>query len=118
MMALLLLPSTAMTKDSISQEELAKIEFLIASVEKQKDAQFIRNGKAYKADIAGRFLRGKWKAKSKEILTAEDFIGKVATMSSTTGKPYLIRFADGKEMGSGEYLRGLLGAIEGADEAP
>ena len=88
--------------------EKEKIESLIRHVEGLKGASFIRNGKSYDAASAGKFLRGKWQAKEEEIKTAGDFISKVATISSTTGKPYLIRFSDGKEVKCADYLQSRL----------
>ena len=85
--------------------EANKIEALIAHVEGLADAKFVRNGIEYDAKTAGAFLRGKWDANQSKIKTAEDFIEHAATKSSTTGKPYLIRFTGGKEVKSGEYLR-------------
>ena len=97
--------NTAAAADAGEKET---IESLIRHVEGLKGASFIRNGKSYDAASAGRFLRGKWQAKDKEIKTSADFISKVATMSSTTGKPYLIRFSDGKEVKCGDYLQSRL----------
>jgi hypothetical protein len=88
--------------------EKQKIEALIKHVEELKDAKFVRNDKEYDAKTAGAFLRGKWDANKKEIKTAQDFIDKAATVSSTSGKPYLIRFKDGQETKSGEYLKSEL----------
>jgi hypothetical protein len=93
--------------------EAQKIEALIGHVEALSDAKFVRNGTAYDAKTAGQFLRGKWKARETEIKTAKEFIEKVASMSSTTGKPYLIRLADGREVKSGEYLADELHRLEG-----
>ena len=33
------------------------------------------------------------------------FIAKAASVSSTSGKPYLIRFKDGREVKCGDYLK-------------
>ena len=88
--------------------EKGKIEALIHNVESLKDAQFIRNGSTYNSTNAAKFLRGKWQSKDKEIHTVADFIEKAATFSSTTGKPYLIRFSDGREVKCGDYLKGIL----------
>jgi hypothetical protein len=68
----------------------------------------IRNNKTYTAKTAAQFLRGKWRAKQDEITTVQDFIAKVASVSSTTGQPYRIRFPDGHEVRSGDYLRMVL----------
>jgi uncharacterized protein DUF5329 len=85
-------------------DESKKIDALIAHVEGLKDAKFVRNGIEYDAKTAGAFLRGKWDTNKAKIKTVADFIEHVATKSSTTGKPYLIRLTDGKEHKSGEYL--------------
>ena len=92
----------------ISEREKGKIEALIVHVEKQSDVVFIRNGVEYDSKRAARFLRGKWGMKSDEITTAEDFIRKVASFSTETGKPYLMRFGDGRVVALGRYLMEIL----------
>ena len=62
--------------------------------------------------FAGQFLRGKWKAQETEIKTAQDFIEKAASKSSTTGQPYLIRQPNGQEIPSGQYLTSELRKLE------
>jgi hypothetical protein len=99
-----ILPSHAMHADEPSAAERAKIEHLIKFVGDMRDAVFVRNGKAYDASAAAKFIRGKWDANTKEIKTARDFIQKAASVSTTSGKPYLIRFKDGKEIPSGTFL--------------
>lgn len=84
--------------------EEARIRALLSHVSSLSTATFIRNGKSYKADNAAEFLRRKWEANRKSIRTATDFINVAATKSTTTGKPYLIRFKDGREVPCGEYL--------------
>jgi hypothetical protein len=91
--------------------EKEKIEALIRHVEGLQDAVFVRNGSDYDAKTAGKFLRGKWDKES-AVKTARDFIDKVASVSSTSGKAYLIRFKDGKEVKSGEYLSRELEKLE------
>jgi hypothetical protein len=92
--------------------EKKKIEALIFEVEQMADAVFIRNGKQYTADLAAEFLRRKWKSRRSEIRSAGDFIDKVASFSSTTGKRYSIRWCDGKEMSSAEFFRRKLSLLE------
>lgn len=92
--------------------EKQKIEALIKHVEQIKDAKFVRNDTEYDAKTAATFLRRKWEANERDVKTAKDFIEKVASVSSTTGKPYMIRLKDGKEMKSGEYLLGELKKLE------
>lgn len=90
--------------ESLSAVERQKIETLIERVSSLKHAKFIRNGSAYEPSVAVRFLRGKWKHNYTQVRSARDFIERVASVSGTSGKPYLIRFNDGKEMASSDYL--------------
>jgi len=92
----------------IPAAEEARIEQLIQSIERLADARFIRNGRAHDAATAGTFLRRKWESRQHLVRSAEDFIAQVASGSSTTGQPYLIRFADGREVPCGVYLRSEL----------
>jgi Family of unknown function (DUF5329) len=98
------------------QTEPEKIEALIRHVESLADAKFIRNGVEYDAKTAGQFLRGKWKTQESNVKTVQDFIDKIATQSSTTGKPYLIKLKDGREVKSGEYLAAELKKLAAADK--
>jgi hypothetical protein len=86
------------------EPEKKKIEALIKRVSELQDAKFVRNGAEYDVSTAVRFLRGKWKANDKEVKTAHDFVDKVASASGTSGKSYLIRFKDGREIPSREFL--------------
>ena len=92
--------------------EKEKIEALIKHLEDLKDAKFVRNGMEYDAKSAAKFVRGKWESNEKEIKTAKDFIKRAASESATSGKPYLIRFKDGKETKSGEYMLAELKKLE------
>lgn len=98
---------------SASASETHKIEALIQDVRDLKEATFIRNGSAYNSKSAAIFLQRKWQANQTEVKTARDFIDKVATFSGTSGKPYLIRFKDGKEIHSREFLLARLKTLEG-----
>jgi hypothetical protein len=88
--------------------EHTKIEALIQHVATLTEAVFIRNQKGYSATIAAQFLREKWAATFMEITTAQGFITHIASVSSTSGQPYRIRFPDGREIPSGDYLRAVL----------
>jgi hypothetical protein len=109
---LLLAAPTLLPAENLQADEKQKIEALIKQLGELKDAKFIRNGLTYEPATAVRFLRGKWDANKTEVKSARDFIDKVAGMSGTSGKPYLIRFKDGKEVQSGEFLRAELKKIE------
>lgn len=96
----------------IAPGEKAKIEALIARIEKLDGAVFIRNGSDYDAKTAAKFLRGKWGRNESEIAKAADFIAKAATGSSTSGKPYLIRFKDGAQTECVVFLSSELKKME------
>jgi Family of unknown function (DUF5329) len=92
--------------------EKEKIESLIKHVAELKDAEFVRNGTAYNAVTAATFLRRKWESHQSDVKTARDFIDKVGSFSGTSGKPYLIRFKDGTEIQSQDFLLRKLNGIE------
>jgi hypothetical protein len=92
-------------------DEAARIEALIAAVEHLSDAAFIRNGQAYGSAVAAEFLRRKWQAQTARVGSAEDFIAVVASFSTTTGRPYLIRFKDGRESPCSDFLRSELAKL-------
>jgi hypothetical protein len=105
---------TLLFAQALDPAEKQKIETLIKQVRALKDASFIRNGSSYSADYAATFLRRKWQANESNVKTARDFIDKVASFSGTLGKPYLIRFNDGREIKSREFLVAELRKIEKA----
>ena len=92
-------------------EESARIEALIAAVASLADASFIRNGQAHDSAVAAEFLRRKWRMKASNVSSAEDFIESVATFSSSTGRPYVIRYGDGREVPCSQFLRAELGRL-------
>ena len=116
--SLLAMLSLALTTRAPAQAlppaEKAKIEALLSHLAGLTDATFVRNGSAYDAKTAAKFLRKKWEANEKEIMTAADFIARAATASSTTGKPYLIRLKDSPERPCADYLHAELKKLEDA----
>ena len=85
--------------------EKKKIEYLISSVENLKSAKFIRNGSEYAGKQAAEHLRMKLQNAGGRVQTADDFIRLCASQSFITGKPYMIRYSDGKTIKSEEYFR-------------
>jgi hypothetical protein len=106
--------ATSLTWAAPPSAEIKKIEMLIEQVRDLKDAEFVRNGSSYNSKHAATFLRRKWQANGSSVQTARDFIDKVASESGTSGKPYLIRFNDGKEIQSREFLLARLQNLENA----
>jgi hypothetical protein len=92
--------------------EIAKIEFLISSVENSKGIKFIRNGSEHDGTEAANHLRTKLQAAAGKVKTADDFIRLCASSSYITGKPYLIKFQDGRTISSENYFRERLKEYE------
>ncbi|WP_167483071.1 DUF5329 family protein [Leptospira noumeaensis] len=98
--------------------EEQKIEKLLAKVGKVQGS-LIRNGESHPADAAEKHLRYKLEEAKKSFFapdpkewTAKLFIEKIASKSFLTGTPYLIKFSDGKEIKSRDWLLGELSKIE------
>jgi hypothetical protein len=69
---------------------------------------FIRNGSEHDGAAAAAHIRGKYEHYKKEIGSAEDFISKAATKSELSGKPYLVKLADGRQLPLSEWLTARL----------
>lgn len=80
-----------------------EIEFLLKYVE-GANVRFIRNGAEYGPKEAADHLRQKLSSAGERVKTAEDFIEGLASKSSVSGKPYLIKTADGKIVPAAEWL--------------
>jgi hypothetical protein len=73
------------------------VNYLIDHVGKS-NATFIRNGAAYTPAEAVAHIKAKYEHFKNQIKTPEDFIRLAASKSLLTGKPYLVRTPDGKDM--------------------
>lgn len=73
------------------------VNFLIDHVAKS-NGTFIRNGASHTPAEAVAHIKAKYEHFKNQIKTPEDFIRLSASKSLLTGKPYLVRTPDGKEM--------------------
>jgi hypothetical protein len=80
----------------------AEIDHLLRFVE-ASPCQFVRNGKAYPAAEARKHLDEKLRHARRRLATADDFVRGVATQSSISGEPYLLRCGD-TEVPTGAWL--------------
>ncbi len=87
------------------QIEKEKIQYLINSVEKMEGASFIRNGSEHSGAQAANHLRMKLEKAGDRVQTADDFIKLCASKSYLSGKPYRIKFDNGKTIKAEEYFR-------------
>lgn len=111
--------STLVFVNSASADEATekkKIEALIKHIEEVKDAKFVRNGRENEPKKWAAYMRVKWDRAEAEVKTAKDFIDKCASTSSVSGKPYLVKFKDGKEQKLGDFLTAELKKLEKPEE--
>ena len=90
--------------------EQEKIDSLLSSLD-SPDVTFVRNGVAMSAKDAKAHLLDK--QKELNVTTAQDFVAKAATQSRESGKPYVIKMKDGKEVPSAQFFGEKLKALDG-----
>jgi len=81
----------------------AEIQQLIERVE-TSGCRFHRNGKDYSAQKGAEHLRLKLKRGRKYADSAENFIDRLGSRSSWSGKPYWIESPDGEKQLLGDWL--------------
>jgi Family of unknown function (DUF5329) len=79
------------------------IEYLLDFVARS-DCTFIRNGQSYTPKEAAAHMQAKYDHFKKQIKTPEDFIRLAASQSEVSGRPYLVRTQNGKEMKSADWV--------------
>lgn len=92
--------------------EVQKTDHLIQFVRNLKGATFIRNGSEHTPTDAADHLQYKREKAGSRVKTARDFIDKIASESSMTGNPYMIRFSNGKEFPVKMVLTNELNKLE------
>ena len=103
--ALLLSAASGAALAAPSAAEMARIERLLTMIASRRDMRLVRNGTEHDTDTAVSFLRGKLKNYGSDIKTAEEFIDRIASKSSTTGQLYWVKLPDGREIPAGDFLR-------------
>ncbi len=93
-----LLPPVVWADDTV-----AEIDYLLSSIGSSK-CTFIRNGKRYNSQDAEAHLRMKYRQGKRYASSSENFISRLASVSSVSKKPYYME-CDGKErVPSGDWL--------------
>jgi hypothetical protein len=85
----------------------AEIDELISFVQ-TSGVRFIRNGTEYSGAEGAQHLRDKLAKAGDRVKTTDDFIAGIASTSYISGKPYLVKFADGHTQPTGDWLRAHL----------
>ncbi len=111
---LVLLISLVLAGQIAAAESLEQtIDYLINYVANSK-ATFIRNGTLHTPAEAVAHIKAKYDHFKNDIKTPEDFIRLAASKSLLSGKPYLVRTPDGKEMHLDAWLTDALYAHRAA----
>lgn len=87
---------------SVAATAESEIEQLLEFVA-QSGCEFERNGSSHSSVDAADHLRLKYRRGKRYVSSAEQFIDRLATESSWTGKPYMVR-CEGREQPSGAWL--------------
>ncbi|WP_318365827.1 YfeK family protein [Enterobacter sp.] len=101
---LLALPALA----KLNSHEEARINAMLQALSKKQNLIFVRNGSEHNCEEAVSHLRLKLGNTKNRIDTAEQFIDKVASSSSITGKPYLVKIPGQPDETAKSFLDKLL----------
>ncbi len=85
-------------------DQSKQIAYLIDFI-RHSPCTFIRNGSDYDGAAAADHIQQKYDYLGGRINSVEDFITYAATKSSFSGRPYLVRCADGQEQPAADWLR-------------
>ena len=92
---------------ALDPQTKAEIDELISYVG-TSGVRFIRNGQEYSGAEGAQHLRDKLAKAGDRVKTTDDFIAGIASTSYISGKPYLVKFADGHTQPTGDWLRAHL----------
>ncbi len=91
------------TADDVTETEVRHLLAFVAA----SGCDFQRNGSVHDPESAADHLRLKYRRGSKYVNSAEQFIDRLATKSSWTGKPYTVT-CESQTYPSGEWLHAEL----------
>lgn len=100
---LLLIVAASARADTMNDE----IDFLLTSVG-SSDCTFIRNGKSHDAVAAQKHLQMKRERGKRHFSNTDEFIERLASKSSWTGKLYFIQCGNEEQQPAGEWFAELL----------
>jgi hypothetical protein len=101
---------TAAIALGLDAQTKAEIDELITYVQ-TSGVRFIRNGLEYSGAEGAKHVRDKRAKAGDRVKTTEDFMTGIAGESFLSGKPYLVKFADGHTQPAGEWLRAHLAEV-------
>ena len=92
----------------LTAHEEARINAMLEGLAQKKDLIFVRNGDEHTCYEAVSHLRLKLGNTRNRIDTAEQFIDKVASSSSITGKPYIVKIPGKSDENAQPFLHALI----------
>src|SRR6476646_323718 len=95
---------------ALDPQTKAEIDELISFVQ-TPGVRFIRGGTEYSAAEGAQHLRDKLDKAGNRVKTTDDFITGIASTSYLSGKPYLVKVADGHTQPTGEWLKAHLAEV-------
>lgn len=104
---LLLIALFAGQTTAFAQSPEVEIDYLLTAIG-SSDCTFIRNDTRHTAADAEDHLRMKYRKTKRYIDSAEEFITRLASESSWTGRPYAIECPDSGLQSSGDWLAARL----------
>jgi hypothetical protein len=105
--AALVIAACAVAASGLAETMDREIDYLLATVG-NSECTFIRNGKSYPATKAQEHLQMKRERGKRHFDSADEFIEKIASKSSFSGKPYLIQCDDEARQPAAEWFAALL----------
>lgn len=97
--------------------EAERIQDAIKAIETAK-ITFVRNGDEHSPAAAADHLRSKVKRAGDKVKTFDEFVDHLATKSSMSGKPYMVKLENGTLVPSALWLREKDAAATKAKAAP
>jgi hypothetical protein len=94
-----------------------EIEHLLAYVG-GSGCTFLRNGVEYDAAAARKHLETKYGYAKSRVHSADDFVHLLASRSSMTGEPYVVRCGSSSQFRSEDWLMDELGSYREDDRPP
>lgn len=108
MLVVPLLPATA------APAGRERIDALLQALAARTELRFLREDKVYTAAEAARFLHGKLAARGAGMKSAELFIQRIASRSSSTGRNYLVLWPGGRQQAAADFLTEELARVDAA----
>ena len=111
---LIILAAFLVAQATYADDEMNReIDYLLETVA-TSDCIFIRNGKEHRSEAARDHLSLKRRRGKRYFSSAEEFIERLASSSSWSGKPYHIRCDDGEQQLASEWFNALLNEYRSA----